>query len=61
MKVTFHGTSGSTPVPDPDFVQFGGNTSCILLTFDSGRIAIFDTGTGIRKLEDDLIAASQTI
>jgi len=58
MKVAFYGTRGSTPVPDPDFVQFGGNTSCILLTFDSGRIAIFDAGTGIRKLGDDLIAAS---
>jgi phosphoribosyl 1,2-cyclic phosphodiesterase len=58
MKVAFYGTRGSTPVPDPDFVQFGGNTSCILLTFDSGRIAILDAGTGIRKLGDDLIAAS---
>jgi phosphoribosyl 1,2-cyclic phosphodiesterase len=58
MKVTFYGTRGSTPVSHPDFLQFGGNTSCILLTFDSGRIAILDAGTGIRKLGDDLIAAS---
>jgi len=58
MKITFYGTRGSTPTPDPDFLQFGGNTSCILLTFDSGRIAILDAGTGIRKLGDDLIAAS---
>ena len=56
MKVTFYGTRGSTP--DPDLVQFGGNTSCILLTFDSGRIAILDAGTGIRKL-GDLIADIQ--
>jgi len=58
MKVAFYGTRGSTPVPDPDFVQFDGNTSCILLTFDSGRIAILDAGTGIRKLGNDLIAVS---
>jgi len=58
VKVTFYGTRGSTPVPDPNFLQFGGNTSCILLTFDSGRIAILDAGTGIRKLGDDLIAGS---
>ena len=56
MKVTFYGTRGSTPTPDPDFIQFGGNTSCILLTFASGRIAILDAGTGIRKLGDDLLA-----
>lgn len=57
MKVTFYGTRGSTPTPDPDFIQFGGNTSCILVTFDSGRIVILDAGTGIRKLGDDLLAA----
>lgn len=58
MKITFYGTRGSTPTPDPDFIGFGGNTSCILLTFDSGRIAILDAGTGIRKLGDDLMAPS---
>ena len=58
MKVTFYGTRGSTPTPDPDFIRFGGNTSCILLTFGSGRIAILDAGTGIRKLGDDLMVAS---
>ena len=58
MKIVFYGTRGSTPTPDPDFIRFGGNTSCILLTFDSGRIAILDAGTGIRKLGDDLMATS---
>ena len=58
MKIVFYGTRGSTPTPDPDFIRFGGNTSCILLTFDSGRIAILDAGAGIRKLGDDLIAVS---
>ena len=51
MKVTFYGTRGSIPVPDPDFVQVGGNTSCILFTSENGRIAIFDAGTGIRTKE----------
>ena len=58
MKVTFYGTRGSIPVPDPDFVQVGGNTPCILFTSDNGRIAIFDAGTGIRKLGKDLLARS---
>jgi len=58
MKVTFYGTRGSISVPDRDFVQVGGNTSCILITFDNGRIAILDAGTGIRKLGNDLLAAS---
>lgn len=58
MKVTFYGTRGSISVPDQSFVQVGGNTSCILITFDSGRIAILDAGTGIRKLGNDLLAFS---
>jgi phosphoribosyl 1,2-cyclic phosphodiesterase len=58
MKITFYGTRGSIPVPEQDFVQFGGNTPCVLITFSTGRVAILDAGTGIRKLGDDLLAAS---
>jgi phosphoribosyl 1,2-cyclic phosphodiesterase len=58
MRVAFYGTRGSIPVADGDFLQFGGNTACILLSFDNGRIAILDAGTGIRKLGDDLIRRS---
>jgi phosphoribosyl 1,2-cyclic phosphodiesterase len=58
MKVTFYGTRGSIPVPDPDYAIFGGNTPCIMITSSTGRIAILDAGTGIRKLGNDLLAAS---
>ncbi len=58
MKVTFYGTRGSTPVAEKDYVQFGGNTSCIMLTTDSGINVIFDAGTGIRNLGSDLIGTS---
>ncbi len=56
MKITFYGTRGSIPAPGGDFVHFGGNTSCVLLTFGNGRIAILDAGTGIRNLGRDLLA-----
>ena len=55
MKVTFYGTRGSIPVPEGEFVRIGGNTPCVLLSFGSGRIAILDAGTGIRKLGKDLL------
>jgi phosphoribosyl 1,2-cyclic phosphodiesterase len=58
MKVTFYGTRGSIPVPDPDYAIFGGNTPCIMITSSTGRIGILDAGTGIRKLGNDLLAAS---
>jgi len=56
MNVTFYGTRGSFPVTDKEFSEFGGNTACILITFATGRIAIFDAGTGIRKLGNDFQA-----
>ena len=58
MKVTFYGTRGTMPVADPDYTQFGGNTACILITFSTGRVAILDAGTGIRKLGNDLLSSS---
>jgi phosphoribosyl 1,2-cyclic phosphodiesterase len=59
VKVTFYGTRGSVPVCSPNRCsEFGGNTSCILLTFGNGRIAILDAGTGIRQLGNDLLESS---
>jgi phosphoribosyl 1,2-cyclic phosphodiesterase len=58
MKIAFYGTRGSMPVAHPDYLKFRGNTSCILITFSTGRIAILDAGTGIWKLGNDLIRKS---
>jgi phosphoribosyl 1,2-cyclic phosphodiesterase len=58
MKVAFYGTRGSVPVSDPEFSQVGGNTPCVLVTFKTGRIAILDAGTGIRKAGIDMLARS---
>ena len=55
MKVKFYGTRGSIPVPGPEFDQFGGNTTCILVTAAGGRIGILDAGSGIRALGNDLL------
>ncbi len=57
MKVKFYGTRGSIPVPEKDFMEFGGNTACILLTFDSGDRVVLDAGSGIRKLGKELAAS----
>ncbi len=57
MKLKFYGTRVSIPVCDAGFQQFGGNTTCLQLTFtDTNRIAIIDAGTGIRNLGKDLLA-----
>ena len=55
MKLKFYGTRGSIPVCDAGFQEFGGDTTCMQITFsDTNRIAIIDTGTGVRNLGKDL-------
>jgi phosphoribosyl 1,2-cyclic phosphodiesterase len=55
MKLKFYGTRGSIPVCDAGFQEFGGDTTCLQITFtDTNRIAIIDAGTGVRNLGKDL-------
>lgn len=56
MRVRFWGTRGSIATPGPSTNHFGGNTSCVELTTDSGALFIFDCGTGARPLAADLRA-----
>lgn len=52
LHFSFYGTRGSTPVPHSDFLQFGGNTTCIAMTSPDlpEAVGIVDAGTGIRDL-----------
>ena len=52
MKVQLLGVRGSTPAPGPDFVRYGGHTSCLALTADGDAhpSLVLDAGTGLRSL-----------
>lgn len=54
MKVKFWGTRGSIAVPGKDTTVYGGNTTCIEITLETGRKIIIDAGTGIRPLGNKL-------
>lgn len=49
------GVRGSIPCPGPKTVKYGGNTTCVEIRADSGRLLIVDAGTGIRALGEHLI------
>lgn len=49
FTVTFWGVRGSRPVPGPQTVIYGGNTSCVGLRIGL-RLVILDAGTGIVSL-----------
>ena len=58
MIIKFWGTRGSLPVPGPATVRYGGNTTCISVHTGSGETLIFDAGTGIRPLGEQLVGGS---
>jgi phosphoribosyl 1,2-cyclic phosphodiesterase len=56
MQITFHGVRGSLPSPGPRTASFGGNTSCVHVRLACGTHLVFDAGTGIRRLGEELAA-----
>jgi len=54
MKAKFYGVRGSIPISNPEFQEFGGNTTCVLVEGPE-RTVIFDAGTGIRDLGKELV------
>jgi phosphoribosyl 1,2-cyclic phosphodiesterase len=56
MQVKFYGVRGSISVSGNSYTEFGGNTTCFqIMAAESGRIGIFDAGTGIRQLGNDFL------
>lgn len=61
MKIKFWGTRGSIAVPGKDTTIYGGNTTCLELTLQSGRKVIIDAGTGIRPFGDRLSKENEKV
>lgn len=55
MVLTFWGVRGTLPLPGPNSLQYGGNTSCITIEFPEAPLFIFDAGTGLKQLSDYLM------
>ncbi|HCT90923.1 MAG TPA: hypothetical protein DF613_06020 [Lachnospiraceae bacterium] len=47
--VTVYGVRGSLPMAAADFLEYGGNTSCVCVDYGRG-LAIFDAGSGLTGL-----------
>lgn len=51
MRLYVCGVRGSTPAPGPEFVRYGGHTSCIAVARDGDAPAlVLDGGTGLQRL-----------
>lgn len=54
MRLILLGVRGSTPAPGPEFVRYGGHTSCVGVVRDEAAAPslVLDAGTGIRSLTE---------
>jgi phosphoribosyl 1,2-cyclic phosphodiesterase len=61
MRIKFWGTRGSIAVPGRETIRYGGNTTCLEITLQSGRVIIIDAGTGIRPLGHRLSTENEKV
>ncbi|MHC1752061.1 MBL fold metallo-hydrolase [Humidesulfovibrio sp.] len=54
MRVRCWGARGSIPVSGPEFLRYGGDTSCLEVRSANNGLLILDAGTGIRALGCEL-------
>lgn len=57
MVVTYWGVRGTLPVPGPSTLKRGGNTSCVSIEVGGEPLYIFDCGSGIKQLSDQIMAS----
>jgi phosphoribosyl 1,2-cyclic phosphodiesterase len=50
MKINCWGCRGSIPVSGPEYVRYGGDTTCIEIRTADGEVVVVDCGTGARRL-----------
>jgi phosphoribosyl 1,2-cyclic phosphodiesterase len=55
MFIRCWGARGSIPVSGPEYIKYGGDTTCLEIRTRSDDIIIVDAGTGIRRLGNQLI------
>ena len=59
MEVKLYGVRGSIPTPSTqnfNTTKYGGNTTSLLVSLDNSDKYIFDAGSGIRNLGNELLA-----
>jgi ribonuclease BN (tRNA processing enzyme) len=54
FKIKFRGVRGSYPTPDANKLKYGGNTACVEVKVGN-HLIIFDSGTGIISLGEELL------
>jgi phosphoribosyl 1,2-cyclic phosphodiesterase len=56
MLIRCWGARGSIPVSGPEYLKYGGDTTCLEIRTADDAIVIVDAGSGIRRLGNRLLA-----
>lgn len=59
MLVRCWGARGSVPVSGPEYIRYGGSTTCMEVRSTTGHVLIVDAGTGLRDLGNQLNKETQ--
>jgi phosphoribosyl 1,2-cyclic phosphodiesterase len=60
FKVVFWGVRGTIPCPAATTLRYGGNTACVEMRCGGQRL-IFDAGTGLRQLGQEMARSAEPI
>lgn len=55
MFIKCWGSRGSIPVSGPDYLRYGGDTTCIEVRSSRGDVLVIDAGSGVRRLGEKLL------
>ena len=59
VTLTYWGVHGTMPVPGPTTLRRGGNTPCVSIEIGGEPLYIFDCGSGIKQLSDQIMRSGQ--
>jgi len=60
MRIRCWGSRGSIAVSGPEYLVYGGDTTCLEIRSKNDEIIIIDAGTGLRRLGNSLTAQERT-
>jgi CheY-like chemotaxis protein/phosphoribosyl 1,2-cyclic phosphodiesterase len=58
VVVTYWGVHGTLPTPGPAFTRYGGNTPCVSVEVGGEPLYVFDCGSGIKRLSDQVMSTA---
>jgi CheY-like chemotaxis protein/phosphoribosyl 1,2-cyclic phosphodiesterase len=60
VVVAYWGVHGTLPTPGTAYTRYGGNTPCVSVEVGGEPLCVFDAGSGIKRLSDQVMASAGT-